>query len=762
MTPLRAGLLAISGLGGVGLALLTPSIVRDRGLPATVGDGGPPAHVTTKVLRPLPDLGRFLHPGMLALQSQRELEREAPPDALAAIERGLSPAPAAAASFPATVSSPRVEAVLASTAMLAYAATPESLRDQGAPGLATPPAIYVDIAGVREAIAAFRSGDLAAADAASALTNNPVARAAVDWAGARLTGRFDRVRDFLAARPEWPANPFLRKRAEEALWGERRPPAQVIEFFRAGAPETAPGKLSLARALQASDRAAEASDIVRQVWRDYDLNAALETTIRKEFADALTKADHKYRSDRLAMRENSAASLRAAALAGADALALAKARESLNDKVIAALPPELKKDPTLLFARVQKLRRDNKVVEAAQLLLAAPRDPAPPGKGDEWWIERRLLARKVLDLGDAKTAWRIVAEHSANAREYKIDAEFHAGWIALRFLEDPGLAKKHFAACAGFAETPVSIARAAYWRGRAAEALGESDEATTFFQTASSHSTTYYGLLARARLGRSDIEVRKPARVATGDDRVLAVRVVELLEALDMRDLSTPLALESARKIDDEAQIAALAAVTARARDAGATLAIGKLASQRGFPLDESAFPAFGVPDFEPLAKSADRSVVYAIARQESAFAPKALSGAGAKGLMQMMTPTARGTAKRAGVPFDEDRLTRDAAFNAQLGAAHLGDLLGEYRNSHILAFAAYNAGGRRVKEWIAAYGDPRDPGVDPVDWIERIPFAETRNYVQRIVENLEVYRVRLGDRPTFAIERTLREAAAR
>ena len=256
--------------------------------------------------------------------------------------------------------------------------------------------------------------------------------------------------------------------------------------------------------------------------------------------------------------------------------------------------------------------------------------------------------------------------------------------------------------------------------------------------------------------------MRKPARVARGDDRAEIVRVIELLEALEEKEIARPLAFDAARQLDDEAQVAALAMVMAKARDAGATLAIGKIASQRGFPLDEHAFPDFGVPNYEPLARSAEKPMVYAIARQESAFAPKALSTAGAKGLMQMMTPTARGTAKKAGVPFDEDRLIRDAAFNAQLGAAHLADLMGEYRNSNILTFAAYNAGGRRVKEWITAHGDPRDPGVDPIDWVELIPIAETRNYVQRIVENLEVYRVRLGEKRTFAIEDTLRQAVAR
>ena len=197
--------------------------------------------------------------------------------------------------------------------------------------------------------------------------------------------------------------------------------------------------------------------------------------------------------------------------------------------------------------------------------------------------------------------------------------------------------------------------------------------------------------------------------------------------------------------IEHDEITAALADVTRRGDDARATLIVGKLASQRGVALDDIAFPTFGVPTFTPLARSAELPIVYSIARQESAFQGNALSHAGAKGLMQMMTPTARRTAQRAGVDFDESRLLGDVAFNAQLGAAHLADLMDDYNKSLILTFAAYNAGGKRVREWIAAYGDPRKDGVDPIDWVERIPITETRNYVQRVVENLGMYRVRLN-----------------
>ncbi len=686
------------------------------------------------------------------------------PEALPAPAMPLASAPGPALDAIATASlNPNKPRPLPDTGpVLAYAREATPIANDANPALAAPPPILVDVTGLREAIAAYRAGDLKAGDAAAQTTTNPTARTAAEWAALRLMPRetgLERIIAFLKAQPAWPTAGALRRRAEEAIYYDKRPPAEVIAWFTTRRAETALGKWALARALQATGAAPRAATLVREIWREADLAPALEASLRKDFPDALTRADHKARSDRFFYKENDSASQRAAMLAGPDVLALAKARETISDKTLAAVSPELRKDPSLQFAQIQKLRRDNKIADAAKAMLEAPRDPALLVSPDDWWTERRALVRKLLDSGDARTAWRIAAEHSAQAKDQRIDAEFHAGWIALRYLSDAALAAPAFERAASVAESPISIARAAYWQGRAAEALGKQAEATRFFEKAATQPIAYYGQLALTRLGRGKLAMRQPAKIATGDDRAMAIRVVELLGALDQKDLATPLATESARTLEDESQLAALGAVAARARDARTTLMVGKLGGQRGFLLDETAFPIFGVPAYEPLPRSATPALVYAIARQESSFEAKAQSGAGAKGLMQMLPSTARRTAQRAGVAFDEQRLIQDPGFNAQLGAAHLGELMGEHPGSLILTFAAYNAGGRRVKEWIAAFGDPRDPNVDPIDWVERIPFTETRNYVQRVTENLEIYRLRLGESATLDIERTLRSA---
>ncbi len=638
------------------------------------------------------------------------------------------------------------------------AASPETQPSDQAS--ANPPG--PDLTGLHTALAFYKANDLVhgdeAAKAAQETTKDDLIRLTLEWAALRSLPHeagLARLQSFAAAHPDWPALGWLRHRAEEVLYAEHRDKAAVEAFFANAPPQTPLGKLALAQALAADARVAEAQKLVRTLWREAELTPSLETKIRADFGTYLEKADYKSRADHLLYKENIGAAMRAATFAGPDVLALAKMRaavinEEASDKLFQQVPTPLKADSGYLFAQIQKLRRADKIKEAVALMLSAPRDPVLLVNGDEWWVERRLLSRKSLDQGDVKTAYRLCDEHSAQSNEMKIEAEFHAGWIALRFLNDPVRAAPHFAAAAKIAATPMSIARAAYWQGRAAEAAPAEDamaQAESFYAKAAAYPSTYYGQLARLRLKPATL----PVSVATGDapppeSRAEAIRAVELLFAAGEKDFATSLAVEAAQHLKDEAQVLALGDIIAKQQDAHLSLMIGKLAIARGISIDHLAFPTYGIPAFEPLQNSADKSVVYSVARQESAFDPKALSQAGAMGLMQMIASTAKQTAQRAGLAFDPNRLLSDATFNAQLGAAHLGTLLTEQRGSFILTFAAYNAGGKRVKQWIEAYGDPRTPGVDPIDWVERIPFTETRNYVQRVLENLSVYQARFND----------------
>src|SRR3984893_3853702 len=628
-----------------------------------------------------------------------------------------------------------------------------------------------DLTGLAEAITFYKAGDLARGDSAAMTAKDKTVSTALEWIALRNFPRetgFERLQAFMQAHPAWPALDWLKKRSEEALFGDHKSGALIKTFFSGADPETPAGKLALARVLTDDGKTAEAAALVRAVWRESDLNPQLEAKVKTDFNTYLNRADHKFRADRLLYKEQIAGAFRAAALAGPDVLPLAKARaavinEGRSDKLLAAVPLALHTDPGFLFAQIHKLRHADKIRAAAEIMLAAPRDPSRLIDGDEWWIERRLLARKLLDQNDAAIAYKVCAEHSAVSHEMRIEAEFTAGWIALRFLNDPSRATAHFDAIAKLAETPMSRARAAYWQGRTAEATSADDATTTaraFYEQAAVHQTTYYGQLARGKLGLITLPIRSISNEAKGENREDAIKVIELHYAAGEKDLAAPLVIEAARHLADETQVAALASLVAKQRDAHLSLNFGKIVSQRGMPIDELAFPNYGVPAFEPLQNSAAPSVVYSVARQESAFEPAAVSSAGAKGLMQMILSTAKRTADHARVAFDPKRLLTDAAFNAQLAARHLGELMAEQKGSYILTFAAYNARGQRVKEWIERPTPPRKPGVDPIDWVERIPFTETRNYVQRVIENLSVYRVRLGEAAPTSAEAILNTQA--
>jgi soluble lytic murein transglycosylase len=635
-----------------------------------------------------------------------------------------------------------------------------------APAPEARPVARLDASALAAAAALYRKGDAAGGDALANKIADPIERAAADWAVLRLAADPDdrRLAAFVAAHPDWPDQDWIRGEREARLYAERAAPPLIAAALAGDPPRTPAGKLAAARAARAAGRSEEAGRIVRALWRDDDLDAWTERAVLGEFAAALTRADHKFRADRLLYAEKIEPAMRAAALAGPDEVALARARViamrgPLPARAIAAVPAALQGDPGLVFARVQDARRANRALEAAVWLTRAPSEPAALIDPDKWWSEQRMVARELLDLGEYEKAYEICAAAAPASVPARVDAAFHAGWIALRFVDDAPEAARRFAAASAIAETPLSIARAAYWQGRAAEAMGQDDDARRFFERAALHPIAYYGQLAAKRLGRAEVALRAPAIVARGDDRAEATRVVEWLYAAGLDDLATSLAEAAAGRWRDEAQIAALAEVVAAHADATTNVEFGKIATQRGFAVDAAAFPTFGVPSFAPLPHSADLASVYAVARQESEFAWRSVSGAGAKGLMQILPSTAQETARRVGVAFDPSRLSADPAFNLQLGAAYLGQLMEDEGGSLELALAAYNAGGGRVAQWLAAYGDPRTGKIDPVDWVERIPFDETRDYVERVSENLGVYRARFAAATGAPPEQTARAA---
>jgi len=668
-------------------------------------------------------------------------------------------APAAAILQPATRqhAAPLAAAERRSRAPAAVAAT-----------VSTPQADLDALQNVIDLVRRHKPGDASQAEAA---IGDPVARKLAEWIILRSADNnvtVERYRAFITNNPSWPSQTFMRRRIEAALWDDRRDDATVMAWFQNETPLSAKGRLVLARALLARGDRANAERYVREAWRDENISAAMEAAILDQFGSLLRPADHKARMDALLYGSSHEAALRAAHRLGSDQVALAKARIAVSRRASNAkallddVPRDLHGDAGYIFSKIQWLRRQDKVEEAGRLMLNAPRDPARLHDLDEWWIERRVLARELLDVGDNRTAYLIARDAALPERDvYKTQQEFTAGWIALRFLKDPATATQHFARIAARSDNPTALARAGYWLGRAAEAAGRSQEARSAYQSAAAHSTSYYGQLARAKLGLPQIELNHaPGSRLRGIERLEIVRAVQLLYALNEREMAIPILADMGENADVDV-LTGLGELASRNNDARGMLQLGKAALNRGLPFDFYAYPVSGIPHYRPIGPEVDQSIVFAIARQESGFNQKVVSPAHAYGLMQVTPDAARYVTKRYGAGYDLDRLKSDPVYNAALGAAELGGLIEDYRGSYIMTFAAYNAGRGSLRKWIARYGDPRDPNVDAVDWVERIPFSETRNYVQRVLENLQVYRARFGGGSRLQIEADLRRGAS-
>jgi soluble lytic murein transglycosylase len=675
-------------------------------------------------------------------------------------------------------------AVPGATAALPYAATntpalaalPPQPQSPAAP-LAAAPTLTTsaeDLAAVKNAIALARKGSPNEATGVQNTISDPLARKLVEWVILRSddnNATFARYAAFIAANSGWPGIVTMRRRAEAMLWFERPSPQVVRAFFAHEKPRSVRGHFALARAMMAQGDRAGAQRLVRTAWREEYFTRDLEDSARETFGDLITRADVKARMDFRLYAEDIDTATRMAKRLGGHEPAIVKARAAVINKaknakaLLDAVPTEARHDAGYIFSRIQWLRRQDKIAEAGQLMLAAPRDPAQLHDLDEWWVERRLLARKLLDIGDAKTAYLIARDAAHPVKEnFRGEHPFTAGWIALRFLNNPSAALPHFARIGHGTSNPITLARASYWQGRAAEAMGRQQEARAHYQQSARYPTAYYGQIARARLGLSEMTLRTLPDLAgaqrTAPARLEVTRAAEILYAVGARDLAASFLADFGDKSPDAHAIAALAEVATRNADARAALLAAKFALNRGHALDHHAFPTFGVPDYQPIGPKVETSLVYSIVRQESAFNPRVVSSAKALGLMQVMPATGKYLAKKFNVPFDQKRLLNDTVYNTQMGAAELGEVVEWYRGSYILAFAAYNAGRGRVKEWIERYGDPRDPKVDPIDWVERIPFSETRNYVQRVMENVQVYRVRFSAGSKLLIEADLRRGA--
>lgn len=625
---------------------------------------------------------------------------------------------------------------------------------------------------LNQALEAARRGDVAAVQALKA-NLDPVEAKLADWLLIRfgnpgLTSQF--ITKFAVENLHWPDPELFRRRAEQALEREKPGADLVIQAFQGSRPYSNRGEIMLARALAEKGRAADAATLIRKAWRDPTLSDSDEAMILSEFPSVLTAQDHRARLEIALLKSRASDAVRIASRMSSGYQQLAAARLAVEKKapnagkLLDAVPEELKNELSYLFGRAQWARRSERWQEAAALLMRAPKDPRALVLPDEWWEEKRIVARKLLDGGDPKAAYRLVAGHTGSSPAIQADADFHTGWLALRYLNEPRTAMSYFARVAEASNKPVTQARAYYWLGRASEA-GAGGTARDYYTKAASHGFTFYGQLSRAKLGMTDLGLQRVVApssadkaAAERDDRFAALAK---LQRIGRKDLAASFYKHMAETLPTPGQVAILIDMAERQGWVNYAVMAGKAAAQRGLDMEVLAFPLRGLPS-DIDTSGLEKALAFAITRQESEFNQAVVSSAGATGIFQVMPVTGREAAKKLGIPFDANAWRNDVRYNVRLGAAYVANLVENYDGNYVMAIAGYNAGPGRIRDWVRDYGDPRTGDVDIVDWMERIPFSETRNYVHRVLENLQVYRFRLEGQKLRIAEDLRRGVGAR
>ncbi|MBI1366225.1 MAG: transglycosylase SLT domain-containing protein [Alphaproteobacteria bacterium] len=617
-----------------------------------------------------------------------------------------------------------------------------------------------DYKALKDVESAIDRRDWPAEKFAAAAIQDEAARALAEWLSLYAgdpTFDFQDVGAFLDAHETWPALSKIQADAESRIPSDA--PAQaVLDFFKKRDPATGEGKLALAQAqLDLGEKDAAALRI-RNAWIHDDFRLADEQRILTRYDGFLKEEDHQARVDRLLFERKVTTARRVFSHLSPRHRRMAEARAALlvnasnGPSLFNALPQTDRLDSGVLLAAVRYYRRADEEPRAVELARLAPTDPNELRAPEQWWYERQLLMRWALKEKRYAQAYELAANNGLEPGGEFAEAEFDAGWIALRFLNSPERASLHFKALANAVGAPISLARAYYWLGRAAEANETAGLAGTFYAEAARFIYTYYGQLAAERIGApAATQTFDPPVIPTAAERARfqarpLVRVMKMLADLGDDRALLIFGYRLDDQLDSPGEYVQLADLVKRRGATHIAVRAGKVAIGRGAFAADVAYPVIYVPD--EATRFAPEELILGLSRQESEFNPRAYSRAGARGLMQLIPSTARSTARREGLTYRRAALLDDPVYNMIVGSAHLSELLDRYDGSFVMAIAAYNAGANNVDEWVRRYGDPRAPDVDPVDWVEQIPFAETRNYVQRVLENAEIYRARLTNAP--------------
>ncbi len=575
---------------------------------------------------------------------------------------------------------------------------------------------------------------------------------------------FKELKTALNLLPDWPKQHEIQKQAESLLSSSGMKDHELKNWFETFPPITGTGKLVHARLLKRSGQKEQSKALIKDIWWNHSLAYSNEKELIREFSSFISQSDNSKRADMLLWANQRSAAKRLIKKLPSSERKLIEARLALMekrrgvDKLIKAVPKSRQKDPGLLYERaVWRRKRAKNYDGAIEAILDI--DPAltSVSGNTKIWRERRLLLRTLIKENRWAEAYKISAQHGMTRGVGFAEAEFYSGWTALRYLDQPKQALEHFTTLSEGVGSPISLARGLYWKGESLIALNEVEKAQEAYVAAAQHNHVFYGQMAAQRLkslGVDEVQLEFIIpELATEEDK-------QAFEAKPIIQAAKLLA-ESGRKksferfsfhIDDSLESPQdhqlLSDLAIHYLEPRAGVRNGKAGLAKGNLAPDAAFPVVELPQ-STGSGIAEPALVMALSRQESELMPTAVSHANAHGMMQLLPATGRQKARSSGLPYRTSWLTDDPTYNFRLGRGYLDDLIDDFNGSYILALAAYNAGPSRPKRWIQEYGDPRKGEIDPIDFIESIPFSETRNYVQRILENTQVYRHRLSGSPT-------------
>ncbi len=610
-----------------------------------------------------------------------------------------------------------------------------------------------DQALTRQALSAARNGRWNEGMKVIGMTKNPLASRIFYWLyytkGAGPV-QFHNITTLIRHCPGWPKQGTMRLAAEKAMPANLSDEA-IIAWYKDYPPKTFSGLERYLAALQDQRMTEELRRVTGEWWRSTVITPDQQKRLFTNYRRYISERDHLARINSQLMKGAYTNARTIARMVGRGYPALVEARIALAEdspnvnQVVDSVPPQLRRDPGLMFERLRWRRKKDYDVGAMEILHNMPPVASIPNLED-WGAERQILARRLMEKGQYSSAYLLVSGHKLEEGQTFAQAEFLAGWLALERLKKPGAAFSHFENVYKNTVTPLSRSRGAYWAGRASDALGHPEIGRSWYQVAGKYQTTFYGQLAIAKLDAAyrPPKNQPPARTLEGQNRFNKTDMVQaarLLNQAGFNSETTDFLNALSDTVTSPEEYLYLAELSRDLDHIHNAVKIAKNGLQKDIVLMDEAFPTIlqrmkNVP--------VEWALVHALIRQESAFDRNALSPAGARGLMQLMPGTARETAGKIGMNYFSVDSLSDPDQNIRLGSAYLKRLIDRYDGSYPLALAAYNGGPGRVDKWVQEFGDPRTGDVDILDWIEQIPVSETRNYVQRVLEAVYIYRIKL------------------